>query len=65
MAQYDGRVEELAEEIRRLEHELEIAKQERKIRELRGEIAREKSIPWKPPGHWWPHDGWTYPVWWR
>ena len=51
MAYYDPRTVELGEEIRRLERELEIAKLEKKVRELKEQIDEQKGYKIVPcPG---------------
>ena len=64
MAYHDPRFDELKADIRDLEHELEIAKLEKKVRELRANIERARAyppyIPW-PRGPWYPPGCPTYP----
>lgn len=50
-------VEKLEQEIRRLEHELEIAKLAKKVRKLQKEIDGQRGCPWEP----WPLR--PYPPW--
>ena len=64
MAYYDKRTEGLEQEIKELEHELGIAKLEKKVRELKEQIDEQKQYPPYSRNPWYPwHPGWPTNPW--